>query len=113
MALRESLVERHWLQLDGDGCRLSAAGRDALKTLNILAEDAPDNLPGRWCLDWTERRHHIGGALGRELAHGLIERVGWLRAGKHRRALRLTPVGLAALPRELGIDPQVALAPTR
>lgn len=107
VALRESLLERRWLLLDGDSYRLSPRGRAALQRLDILAADAPAALPGRLCLDWTERRHHIGGALGRELAHGLIERVDWLRAGRHRRALTPTPIGLAALPRELGIDPDV------
>jgi DNA-binding transcriptional ArsR family regulator len=109
VALRETLVEREWLHLDGDSYQLSPLGRAALQRLGILADDAPEALPGRLCLDWTERRHHVGGSLGRELAHGLIERVDWLRAGKHRRALIPTPIGLAALPRELGIDPAVLM----
>lgn len=109
VALRESLVEREWLHLDGDSYQLSPLGRTALQRLGILAGDAPAILPGRLCLDWTERRHHVGGSLGRELAHGLIERVDWLRAGKHRRALIPTPVGLAALSRELGIAPEALL----
>ncbi len=104
VGLRESLMTRRWLQLDDDSYALTRRGRAALQRLDVLAGDAPFELPGRVCLDWTERRHHIGGALGRTLTHGLIERVGWLRAGATRRALIPTSLGLAALPRELGID---------
>ncbi|HEX7341434.1 MAG TPA: helix-turn-helix transcriptional regulator [Rhodanobacteraceae bacterium] len=107
VALRESLIERKWLRVDGDSYQLDASGRKALQRLGILATDTPIALPGRLCLDWTERRHHIGGPLGRELAHGLIERVHWLRSGPHRRALVPTAIGLAALSRELGVDPRV------
>ncbi len=106
VALREALFEREWLRLDGDSYRLSPDGHMALQRLGILADDTPATLSGRLCLDWTERRHHVGGPLGRELTHGLVERVDWLRAGKHRRALVPTPIGLAALPRELGIAPE-------
>jgi DNA-binding transcriptional ArsR family regulator len=102
--LREALLQRGWLLLDGDGCGLSWAGRDALLRLDLLAADSAQTPSGRLCLDWTERRHHVGGALGRELAHGMIERVGWLRRHPHGRALTPTPLGLAALSREFGID---------
>lgn len=102
--LRESLLQRGWLQLDGDGCGLSRAGRDALQRLDLLAADSPEIQSGRLCLDWTERRHHVGGTLGRDLAHGMIERVGWLRRHPRSRVLTPTPVGLAALAREFGID---------
>ncbi len=104
--LRESMLERGWLQLDGDGCALSGAGRAALQELDILPAEGAAVPRGRLCLDWTERRHHIGGALGRDLAHGLIERVGWLRRSPRNRALVPTPVGLAALRRAFGIDVQ-------
>jgi len=102
--LRESMLQRGWLQLDGDGCSLSRPGLDALQRLDILAAAPPATLRGRLCLDWTERRHHVGGELGRELAHGLIERVGWLRRRPRSRALTPTPPGTAALAREFGID---------
>lgn len=102
--LRESLLQRGWLQLDGEGCTLSRSGRDALQRLDLLAADHPQTLRGRLCLDWTERRHHVGGTLGQELARGMIERTGWLHRQARGRALTFTPVGLAGLAREFGID---------
>jgi hypothetical protein len=54
------------------------------------------------CLDWTERRHHLGGALGVALFSGLIE-LGWTVANPHNRAIRVTHAGAVALEQQLGI----------
>ncbi len=43
------------------------------------------------CLDWSEHRHHLGGALGAILLSAMIERH-WLKRGDGR-ALLLTPSG--------------------
>lgn len=49
----------------------------------------------RTCLDWTERRSHLGGAVGAAvLAHGLAR--GWVEAAGGR-AVRLTDEGREAL----------------
>lgn len=53
--------------------------------------------PVRWpagkpCLDWTERRHHLGGALGVLLTEHLLG-ARWLARGKDGRALRITSIG--------------------
>lgn len=51
------------------------------------------------CLDWTERRAHLGGALGAAVTGVLFER-GWYRQGPVPRAVVLTDEGregLAAL----------------
>lgn len=53
------------------------------------------------CLDWTERRHHLGGALGARIcAHMLAE--GWLGRVPSTRAVRLTEVGRRELTRRFG-----------
>ncbi len=60
------------------------------------------NPPGRACLDWTERRHHLGGALGVAMFARLIE-LRWMMTNPGSRALRVTHAGEVALERELGI----------
>ena len=57
-------------------------------------------------LDWSERRHHLGGALGAALTSSLIERQ-WLRRCPGDRRIELTPAGrleIAALFPALGLD---------
>ena len=56
----------------------------------------------RECLDWSERRLHLAGALGAALLAALIERE-WLARVPSGRALRVTNEGRRGLRRELGI----------
>ena len=48
------------------------------------------------CLDWTERRPHLNGALGVAVTARLIE-LAWFERGTSRRSLLLTENGLAGL----------------
>ncbi|MEU8179565.1 winged helix-turn-helix domain-containing protein [Micromonospora sp. NPDC049044] len=62
----------------------------------------------RDCLDWTERRPHLAGALGAALC-GRFTDLGWITPGTGR-AVRLTPAGRTALAESLDV-PTAALAP--
>ncbi len=53
------------------------------------------------CLDWTERRPHLNGALGAAITARLLER-GWIERGSYRRAVRVTPVGRDGLAATFG-----------
>ncbi len=48
------------------------------------------------CLDWTERRPHLNGALGAAVTSRLLD-LGWLERGTSRRSLVLTEKGHAGL----------------
>ena len=70
-----------------------------------IADDGPSRRPLlRFCLDWSEQRHHLGGRLGADLLTAFTE-AGWItRAPQHHRAVRVTPAGEAALRARLGLD---------
>lgn len=53
------------------------------------------------CLDWTERRPHLGGALGAALWAEVVSR-GWIVRRSGSRAVVLTPAGARGLKRALG-----------
>lgn len=55
----------------------------------------------RPCLDWSERRHHLGGALGAALLSRWLER-GWLQRQDGSRVIRPTASGERALAALLG-----------
>jgi DNA-binding transcriptional ArsR family regulator len=57
----------------------------------------------RRCLDWSERRHHLSGALGAALATRFFD-LGWIERLPSSRAVRITPTGETELQHELGID---------
>jgi hypothetical protein len=61
----------------------------------------------RFCVDWSEQRHHVAGALGAALLTRL-ESSGWVRRLPARRAVELTPDGARALAERLGIDQRIA-----
>lgn len=48
----------------------------------------------RTCLDWSERRHHLGGALGAAILDRALEE-GWARRGEGR-VIAFSPKGAAA-----------------
>ncbi|QRP48777.1 helix-turn-helix transcriptional regulator [Amycolatopsis sp. FDAARGOS 1241] len=57
----------------------------------------------RFCLDWSEQRHHLAGALGAAVLGRLLD-AGWLRRRTDaHRAVRLTPSGRSVLGDVLGI----------
>ncbi|MCM6774396.1 metalloregulator ArsR/SmtB family transcription factor [Nocardia sp. CDC159] len=64
----------------------------------------------RFCVDWSEQRHHLSGALGAALLTRM-ESAGWLRRHGGRRSLRLTDTGARALDRVLGLDTAAWLGP--
>jgi hypothetical protein len=55
------------------------------------------------CLDWTERRHHLGGELGVAL-FARLKGLGWLVANAKTRAARVTHAGIREFDQQLGID---------
>lgn len=57
----------------------------------------------RSCLDWTERRPHLAGALGAALLDALLRR-GWVARRPEGRALLLTPTGTTGLRSALGLE---------
>jgi hypothetical protein len=53
------------------------------------------------CLDWTERKPHLNGALGAAMTARLLG-LGWIERGSRRRAVRVTPAGREGLTATFG-----------
>src|SRR5262245_6384912 len=53
------------------------------------------------CLDWTERKPHLNGALGAAMTARLLG-LGWIERGSRRRAVRVTPAGCEGLASTFG-----------
>ncbi len=64
------------------------------------------------CPDWTERRPHVGGALGAELCRAFLA-IGWLRRTSGSRALTVTAKGAGAFKRHFGIELREPIRPSR
>jgi DNA-binding transcriptional ArsR family regulator len=80
--------------------QLSDRGRAFLDDLGV---EMPRGRPAiRYCVDWTEQRHHLSGALGRNLQRRLSE-LGWIRRSPSNRAVTLTEAGHAGLADTFGV----------
>src|ERR1700683_1021974 len=84
---------------------LSAAGARAFEELGIdLA--AARGLRRRFasaCLDWSERRPHVGGALGAAILEVALRRR-WVERDLDSRALRVTSVGKREMGKRFGME---------
>jgi len=106
--LRDRFEQLRWL-CAGAGSEgeyeVTAAGRAAFAALGIDM-DAVRSQRRRFayaCVDWSERRPHIAGALGQALLHAALERK-WFVQDLDSRALKLTPPGRRQLRARFGLD---------
>ena len=63
----------------------------------------------RYCVDWSEQRHHLSGALGRGLLDRLLE-LDWIRRSDAGRAVRVTDAGAEGLRATFDIDARYSRA---
>jgi DNA-binding transcriptional ArsR family regulator len=56
----------------------------------------------RYCVDWSEQRHHLAGSLGAALAERMFE-VGWVRRAEQTRAVHVSDDGYRGLRETFGL----------
>lgn len=100
VALCEAWLARGWLVADGEGMHLAEAGAEVVTAAGLVVRSW-QRLAGRGCLDWTERKLHLGGPLGVALTDAMLE-AGWLRRSRQGRALLPGDDGLRQLA-QLGV----------
>ena len=55
------------------------------------------------CIDWTQRRGHLNGALAAAITSRLFE-LGWIERGQRHRSVCVTPAGFEGLACTFGVD---------
>ena len=94
----DRLVDSGHLLVDASQVEVTASGRELMSELGVsnAALDSTTRAPARACLDWTQRRHHLAGAIGADLLTALLDR-GWAQRGPKPRQIRFTRTGKAVL----------------
>jgi DNA-binding transcriptional ArsR family regulator len=82
--------------------QLTETGRDFLTGVGVEIPTGKRPLV-RYCVDWTEQRHHLSGGLGRAVLDRFLS-AGWVKRVPRGRALTVTGDGRSALADEFGID---------
>ena len=97
VSVYEALVRNGWIA-PGQAAP-TAAGRERFLRfgIDVATLEAQRRPLCRDCLDWSERRSHLGGALGAALL-AEMERRRWLRR-EGGRVVAITPEGSQELPR--------------
>jgi DNA-binding transcriptional ArsR family regulator len=105
VAILDRFVMLNWLSLRGEEFLVRRTGEKGFENLGIrlAALRQGRRAFAKACLDVTERRPHLAGALGAALARRMVEQ-GWIERIPGSRAIRLRPQGRVVLSRKLGLD---------
>ena len=105
VAIADALMEKGYLIRQGNEFLLTDAGGKWFTSVGIDTGKVCESKRSlaRACLDWSERRHHLAGALGAALLQMMLDND-WLRRKSGTRAVLVTGKGREALRRHLGVD---------
>lgn len=108
VALTDYFLEKRVLVISDGAFDIGGTGERVFGKLGIEVGRAMQSRRtlARPCLDWTQRRHHLAGSLGKAVLDFLIT-DGWLNRNAHDRALHVTPRGRAEFKQRFGIDASV------
>ena len=103
VAVTQALCDAGFLLEDEGAYKVADSGKQWFRRIGVdvdaLRTGSKRPLT-RWCIDWSERRHHLSGVLGVAMTQRFLA-LGWIvRQG---RAVRLTDRGRSALLSELGV----------
>ena len=98
VSLCDMLLRRGYVALGEGGGEVTPSGERFLTRLGVDLERArgAKRCYCRACIDWTERRHHLSGAVGAAIADVFLEQR-WVVRIPDSRALKVTPAGLSKL----------------
>jgi DNA-binding transcriptional ArsR family regulator len=105
VTIADALVARRYLKPAGREYQITGSGEKFFVELGIdlarLRRQRRAFAPQ--CLDWSECRPHLAGALGAALTEHLMEKR-WFSRVPQTRALRITPAGRRGLARVFSLD---------
>ena len=94
VAITSSLVKQKIIVDQDDVFSVSSKGEKWLANFGISIDELKEQRRSfiRPCLDWSERKHHIGGSLGASILNKMLEND-WMRRIKNSRAIVITASG--------------------
>jgi DNA-binding transcriptional ArsR family regulator len=97
VGLLDNLLRTNRIEHDRADLRLTQSGKEFMNDFRIDLDrlSAQRRMVCRPCLDWSMRRHHLGGGLGAALLKRFQE-LRWVARVGDSRALRFSPAGEAA-----------------
>jgi hypothetical protein len=92
--LYDSLIAKQYLTLDGADLLLTDAGRDFARDFGLAVDQLSSKKAPlcKECLDWSERRSHLAGSLGRAFLTR-IEELAWAKRDTQTRIITFSKLG--------------------
>lgn len=105
VGIADRLIERAFVILGDEAGEVTPAGTAFLAEfgVDLGAARTKRRIFCRPCLDWTERRPHIGGAVGAAVASRCFE-LNWIERIRGSRALTITGTGRRGLMSMFGLS---------
>jgi DNA-binding transcriptional ArsR family regulator len=104
VAISDGLIARNYIVLADDGGEVTAAGAAFLGSFGAdVAPHGSRRVFCRPCLDWSERRWHVAGAVGAALCKRCID-LHWIKRNENARSLTITAKGWRGFAETLGIN---------
>lgn len=109
VAIHERLLARRALACSPEGLTLTQMGHRVLQDLGVdtLGLATQRRKFCYACMDWSERRHHLAGALGAALLARMIE-LGWVKRVKDSRVIVVAEHGRNAMQQWIGAPARAA-----
>lgn len=105
VAITDAMVNKRWLIASGQDYALTAKG-EAFCTemgIDLCVVRSKRRMFARRCLDWSERKPHLAGALGAAVTAVAFDR-GWIKRANRRRVVTVTNQGRAEIANLLGLN---------
>jgi DNA-binding transcriptional ArsR family regulator len=92
--ITDFLTAREYIIFSNETAEITTAGARFLNEfgIDLSALSSTRRRFCRFCIDWTERRPHIAGAVGAALTERYFD-LGWIERMKDSRAVTVTPSG--------------------
>ena len=105
VSVTDAMLGRGQIEFDGDGGNVTDAGKVFLEKfgIDLAAAKQSKRIFCRPCLDWSERRFHLAGAVGAALLHRTLE-LNWVKRQNDTRALAITRAGEQGFRKAFGIE---------
>lgn len=100
----DAMLKKKFIKTIEDKYDLTDAGSKWMHAIGVKVEELylKKRSFAYACLDWSERRHHLAGALGASLLHSFLNND-WVRRIQHSRELVVTAKGRAELQKRLDL----------
>ena len=105
VGLTQALTDHGFVEYHGDAYEVTQAGETWFDSFGIDCSELQHKRRAfvKSCLDWSERKPHLAGALGAAVLRRLLE-LKWLLRVRGSRAVKVTDLGRQQLQSEFGLD---------